>query len=184
MAESKLVSEASGGPGRDSRRLTRAALLLAVMLTAQSLRMVVPIPVVVSMFVIGPVVNASLLLTVESAGWRLALLTACIAPVVSFMQQALPVPALIIPVAAANIGYAGGYALVRGYNRQLAIITAVAVKFVALWFCAEYLLELLELPGIMIDILRNMMGISQIVTGVAGGILCVVLIDRLKLAAK
>lgn len=56
------------------REVVRAALLLALLLVVQSLRFVVPLPPFVSMFAIGTLVNACLLISLEVAGWRLTML--------------------------------------------------------------------------------------------------------------
>lgn len=162
------------------RELTRASLVLAVMLMMQSLRLVLPLPAFVSMFVIGSIVNACLLMSLEVAGWRLALLAACIAPVVAYIQQALPLPVLILPVVLANIAYMAGYLVLRRRSRWGGIALATVSKVVLLWIAVGALLQSIELPAMGVVILRNMLGGAQIVTGLAGGILCIVLVNKLQ----
>ena len=52
------------------REVVRAALLLALLLVVQSLRFVVPLPPFISMFAIGTLVNACLLISLCNCGER------------------------------------------------------------------------------------------------------------------
>lgn len=166
------------------REVVRAALLLALLLVVQSLRFVVPLPPFVSMFAIGTLVNACLLISLEVAGWRLTMLSAFIAPVIAYMQQVLPLPILIFPVATANLAYITGYAALRRQNIWLGIALATAGKAALLWTSMNLLLAGLELPPAVATILQNMMGASQLVTGLGGGMLCVLLMRRMKQAGR
>lgn len=166
------------------REVVRAALLLALLLTVQSLRFVVPLPPFVSMFAVGTLVNACLLISLEVAGWRLTLLSASIAPVIAYIQQVLPLPILIFPVAAANLAYLAGYALLRRQNVWLGISAATAAKIVLLWTSMNLLLASLALPPAAVKVLQNMLGVSQLVTGLGGGLLCIFLMRRLQQAGR
>lgn len=166
------------------REVVRAALLLALLLTVQSLRFVAPLPPFVSMFAIGTLVNACLLVSLEVAGWRLTLLSASIAPAIAYMQQVLPLPVLIFPVAAANMAYIAGYAMLRRQNVWLGISAATTAKIILLWTSMNLLLASLELPPAAANILQNMLGASQLVTGLGGGLLCIYLMRRLQQAGR
>ena len=166
------------------REVVRAALLLALLLTVQSLRFIAPLPPFVSMFAIGTLVNACLLISLEVAGWRLTLLSASIAPAIAYMQQVLPLPVLIFPVAAANMAYIAGYAMLRRQNVWLGIAAATAAKIILLWTSMNLLLASLELPPAAANILQNMLGASQLVTGLGGGLLCIYLMRRLQQAGR
>ena len=166
------------------REVVRSALLLALLLVVQSLRFVVPLPPFVSMFAIGPLVNACLLISLEVAGWRLTMLSAFIAPVVAYVQQVLPLPVLILPVAAANVAYVAGYAMLRWRNIWLGIAAATVGKVVLLWTSMNLLLTGMDLPVAAAKILQNMLGVGQLLTGLGGGVLCVLLMRRLKQAGR
>ena len=160
--------------------MTRAALLLALMLAVQSLRLIMPLPPFVSMFVIGALVNACLLISTEFAGWKLTLLSAAIAPIIAYLQQALPIPALVAPVAVANAVYISGYALMRPNRLWAGVVAATFAKGAVLWACVKFLLDWLDTPQALSVILQNMLGWAQLITGIAGGAICIVLVGKLK----
>lgn len=54
----------------DIKNVTRTGLILAVTLILQGLRLVIPIPPQVSMFVVGSLVNACLIVAVLTVGRR------------------------------------------------------------------------------------------------------------------
>ena len=162
-----------------NRKLTRAALLLAIMIVLQSLRLWLPLPSYLSLFVIGSAVNACFLIAVEMAGWRLALALACIAPVIAYFQQVLPLPLFILPVAIANSAYLLGYASLRQIHRGLAIATAVLVKMLSMYLSISWILTLVYLPEKLASLLRLMLSWPQLITGVLGGVVCLMLMRRL-----
>lgn len=160
-------------------RLTRAALLLALMVVLQSIRLLVPVPPFVSMFVIGSAVNACLLLAVEKTGWRFALVLAVTAPAVAALQQFLPSPLFIFPVAAANIIYVTGYRALLKTNRWLAVVVAAALKMLGMYMAISIVLEVAELSDKLAAGLKMMFGYPQLITGAIGGVLCYVIVNRL-----
>lgn len=162
------------------KQMTRMALLLALMIVFQSLRLLIPVPPFVSVFVIGSLVNACLLIAVEMAGWRLALLPAIVAPVVAYMQQLLPLPVLIVPIAAANGAYVLGYKALVEYSRLSAVVLATAAKFVIVYVSVAWLLKYIALPEKLAAMLTMTLGWPQIVTGLFGGMICLVMRKRLQ----
>jgi hypothetical protein len=161
-------------------RLTRAALLLAVMIVLQSIRLLVPVPPFVSMFVIGSGVNACLLLAVEKTGWRLALVLAVTAPTVAALQQFLPSPLFIFPVAAANIIYVGSYWMLLKINRWLAVGVAASLKMLGMYTAISLVIEMVNVPDKLAVGLKMMFGYPQWITGAIGGVLCYMIIKRLE----
>lgn len=161
------------------RKLTRISLLLALMIVLQSLRMFVPVPPFVSMFIIGSTVNACLLVAVEVVGWKAALILAVVAPVVAYLQQVLVLPIFIIPVALANTVYVLGYQLMVRKNLYLGIGCAAILKMISLYCSVSWILSVVELPAKLAMILQMMMSWPQLVTGVMGGILCTLVVRRL-----
>ncbi|MDU4960776.1 MAG: hypothetical protein E6X17_08975 [Sporomusaceae bacterium] len=160
------------------QQLTRTGLLLALMLLFQSLRLLLPLPPFASVFVIGSLVNACLLLAVEFCGWRPALLPALIAPLAAYLQQMLPLPVFILPVAAANAAYVLGYAALAGRCRPLAVAVATAAKFIIVYFVVAWLTGYVDLPQAVASRLAMLLGWPQLITGIAGGGLCYVVRKR------
>lgn len=159
--------------------LTRSALLLALMVVFQSIRLVIPVPPFLSMFVIGSAVNACLLLAVEMISWQAALVLAIAAPVVAALQQVLPSPVFIIPVAAANLIYVLLYAMLLKSNRWLAVGGAALFKVLGLYLMISLVLKFVQLPEKLAVVLKMMFSYPQFITGVLGGMVCYLLMKKL-----
>lgn len=164
------------------RKLTRLALLLAMMVTLQSLRMYVPLPFFVSVYIIGSLVNACLLLALESSGLRGALVLAGAAPVVAFFQQMLPLPLLVFPVAAANTAYLLGYRAFRE-KTVTAVWVATAAKFILLYLTIAAAASFLDLPKQFTAALSLLLGWPQWITGLGGGAIFLVMRKRMPIFA-
>ena len=74
----------------DIKNVTRTGLILAVTLILQGLRLVIPIPPQVSMFVVGSLVNACLIVAVLLIGRRAGLVVAACTPVFAWFEGMLP----------------------------------------------------------------------------------------------
>jgi hypothetical protein len=93
--------------------LTRTALLLAITLIFQSLRFFIPIPPLFSTFLVGTLVNATLVIALNVAGLLPAVFLSVITPVVAYFQQLLVLPIFILPVAVGNLLYVSLFFLLR-----------------------------------------------------------------------
>lgn len=62
------------------KNLVRGAMLIALTVVLQSLRLVTPLPPLVSMFFIGTLVNMMLAVTVRLAGLKPALISVALLP--------------------------------------------------------------------------------------------------------
>ena len=79
------------------KTLVRGAMLIALTVVLQSLRLFIPLPPMASMFFIGTLVNMMLAVTVRLAGLKPALLAVVLLPFFAYLQGQLPIP-LLIPV--------------------------------------------------------------------------------------
>ena len=154
------------------RTLSRTAMLLALTLVFQSLRFVIPLPPWMSTFLIGSLVNASLLLSLRLLGIGPAVFIACITPIVAWLQQLLPLPIFILPVAVGNSLYIWLFARLRRAGSEWIAIASAAVGKAAFFFLAfSWLLTLVALPPLLGAGLLFVMGWPQLVTGILGGLL-------------
>lgn len=160
--------------------LARTGLLLALLLTVQALRLVLPLPPFITMFGIGSAVNACLLVATLFVGLRAALLMAVIAPTVAWLQQMLPLPILIVPVAVANAVYLTVFFWLFRRQRWLAVFAAATVKMAAMYAVTDWLLRFVALPELPAKLLRLMFSWPQLVTGALGGALCLLIVERLR----
>ena len=161
--------------------VTRTGLLLALTLVFQSLRFIIPIPVFLSTFFIGSLVNACLLVALETVGIKPALLIVLVAPIVAYFQQLLPLPIFIIPVALGNAIYIGVFFISKRWNRWLQIGVAASSKMIFMYVAFSWLLTLLVIPAKLAAGLMLVMSWPQLVTGVVGGILGTIIKRRLQL---
>ena len=86
-----------------NKELTRAALLVAVALMAQSLRFLLPLPGLVSMFIIGTLVNMCLVLLSRLSSLRYAVSGSAILPCDAYLQGQLPLVPMIPVVFLGNL---------------------------------------------------------------------------------
>ncbi len=162
-----------------TRILARAALLLALTVIFQSLRLVIPLPPFFTTFVIGSLVNACLLVALETAGLGPAVVIALVAPVVAYLQGLLFLPVFVPPVAAAHLLYVLTYKTLLARGRIAAVGLATAVKAAVLFASFAWLLTLVAVPAPLAAGLMFVMGWPQVFTGIMGGILATVVCRRL-----
>ena len=160
--------------------LTRAALLLALTVVLQSLRLFIPVPPFFSTFIIGSLVNACLLVALELAGLGAAAVIALVAPPVAWLQGLLPLPVLIVPVAAANLLYVLLFRAVLPRSRPLAIGLAAAGKTAFLFGAFTWLLSFISLPPPLAAGLMFAMSWPQLFTTVMGGGLAAIVVKRME----
>lgn len=161
--------------------ITRAALLLALTLIFQSLRFIIPIPPFLSIFLIGSLVNACLLIAAETVNMKYALFIGGSAPIVAYFQQMLPLPIFIIPVMVANFVYIGVFLLAGRKQRWLGVGAAAVSKFLFIYVAFAWLLTTVAIPGTMAAALMFAMSWPQLITGIIGGLLSGVMKKRLQL---
>lgn len=153
----------------DNNLLTRTALLLALTLLFQSLRLFIPLPAVATTFIIGSLVNACLLLAAYFVGPGPAFMIAVLAPAVAYFQQMLFVPVLIIPVALGNIIYISLFLFLSKKNNAVGVVLAALSKAVFVFGACTWLVGWLLLPEKIAAGLLFVMSWPQAVTGIAGG---------------
>jgi hypothetical protein len=159
--------------------LARAALILALTLVFQSLRLVIPVPPFFTTFIIGTLVNACLLIALETAGFGAAAAIAVVAPVVAYLQGLLFLPVFIPPVALANLLYILLFRVGLARGRGLAIGLSAAGKAAFLFAAFTWLLTLVSVPAPLAAGIMFAMSWPQLVTTVAGGVLATVVSRRL-----
>jgi len=165
--------------GNKTQALTRAALLLALTLIFQSLRFIIPLPPVLSTFVVGSLVNTCLLVAVEMAGFYPAAVIAVAAPLVAYFQQLLLLPVFIVPVALANLTYLGLFRTGMIWGRWQGIILAAIGKTALLYLTFTWLLSFVAVQPRIAAGLLFVMSWPQLVTAVMGGVLATIITKRL-----
>lgn len=162
------------------RTLTRTALLLALALLFQSLRFYLPVPVFFSTFLIGTLVNATIVVAVQTAGVWPGMIVGVLTPVVAYFQQLLPLPLFIIPVALGNIIYAGFFYKISRLGNLPAVMLAAMLKAASLYFTFAWLIPLTGLTAKQAAGIVFVMSWPQLVTAIAGGLLALVIASRVR----
>lgn len=134
----------------NNRRLARGAMLIALALALQAVRLVLPLPQPVSTFVIGSLVHMMLVLTWKLSGLGTALLLALLLPLTAYLQ---------------------GQVLLQLFsaNRRLALFLPPLAKAVLMGVAAWCVVNIVALPN---PALRKTimfgMSVPQLVTAFIG----------------
>lgn len=165
------------------RRISRTALLLAVAVLCQSLRLIIPMPPIFSTFLIGTLVNACLLIALRTCGLGPTILIAVITPFIAYFQNLLPFPVFVPAVAVGNSTFVALFALLeRRLPYMATAVFAAAAKASVLFFLFQWMLSWVDLPGAIARGLLFVMGWPQLVTGILGAILARILQRKIQSA--
>ena len=172
---------------KETRNLVLSALFLTLAVIIQILGKSIP---EISQFVVGPTVNAVLILTAYFAGLKWALLVGILTPVLAFVSGVLAAPmAPFIPfIAAGNLIYIVFFSLLKDWKNGevLGIVLGALFKFAFLYFSASKLINLLSL-GIPEPVKAKLvisMGIPQFITALVGGAAAILLYTLLNRRLK
>jgi hypothetical protein len=160
--------------GKSTRFWTRTAVLLGVTLVFQMLRQIIPMPQPVSIFVVGSLVNAALVVAAGVVGIGGGVIISVVAPIVAFLQGHLPpIPPMIPIVAAGNAAIVVGFALLRKRSPYLGVVVGSVFKAVFLYAAVRLLFGLITLKPPIIKALSFSFSWPQLVTALIGGVLAV-----------
>lgn len=164
-----------------TKKMARTGLLLAATLILQGLRLWLPVPPQISLFVIGALVNACLIIAAIAVGWRAGAAVACITPVFAWLEGMLPFPLFILPVAMGNMVYVmvASYAMYRLRTGYGGVCGAAVVKTAVLYGVFYMLFSVVAFPDPVRHMILFAMSWPQLWTGFAGGILGVYISKRL-----
>lgn len=141
--------------------ITRSALLLAIALSVQSLRVIVPVPPLVSMIVIGTGINLVLLILAYRVSIKSAALVSAILPVMAFFQGQLPMIVFCPAVAVGNIIFV---CLALKWRGKQTVWLAPPAKAVVLFTLSYLIVETIGLPPAAGQAILVMMGAGQAIT--------------------
>lgn len=140
---------------------------MALTVIMQSLRLVLPMPPVVSTFIIGTLVNMMLIITSRISGFKAAALLTILLPVLAYMQGQLLLPLLIPVVIAGNMFYV---VLLR--KKRVFVFNYLlppAVKALLMYLGAYIVLSFLQLENsVLVKNILFAMSVPQFVTGLLG----------------
>lgn len=164
----------------NNSKLVRGALLVALALALQSLRLVLPMPQLLSTFIIGTLVHMMLVLTLQLSGLKTALLLAFLLPLTAYVQGQVLLPFLIPVIWLGNFIFV---LLVRQFkdSRNLSLSIPPLAKACVMLLAAWAALSFLALPNPALrKTVMFAMSVPQLLTAVAGILLAEQLKKRLR----
>ena len=164
----------------NNSKLVRGALLVALALALQSLRLVLPMPQLLSTFIIGTLVHMMLVLTLQLSGLKPALLLAFLLPLTAYVQGQVLLPFLIPVIWLGNFIFV---LLVRQFkaSRMLSLSIPPLAKACVMLLAAWAALSFLALPNPALrKTVMFAMSVPQLLTAVAGILLAEQVKKRLR----
>lgn len=164
----------------NNSKLVRGALLVALALALQSLRLVLPMPQLLSTFIIGTLVHMMLVLTLQLSGLKTALLLAFLLPLTAYVQGQVLLPFLIPVIWLGNFIFV---LLVRKFkdSRKLSLSIPPLAKACVMLLAAWAALSFLALPNPALrKTVMFAMSVPQLLTAVAGILLAEQVKKRLR----
>lgn len=160
---------------RDATRFwIRTALLLGITLVFQMLRQIVPMPQPVSVFVVGSLVNAALIVAASTVGIAGGVFISMAAPVVAFLQGHLPPLIPMIPIVAmGNALIVVVYGLLERRNPYAAVVLGAVVKAAFLFGAVQLFVRVAGVQPPIVKALSFSFSWPQLVTAVIGGTVAV-----------
>ena len=163
------------------RTLARGSVLLTMAIVAQEIRLFLPLPPLLSIIVIGTMLNAIMVIAVRYASLTSAIIISAILPLFAFMQGHVIIP-LMIPVI-----FLGNFVLVLVCDKfwgKGIIIIAPVLKTVTLYMLSRALFSMLGLQNKVVDAILLSMGWPQLITAILGIILAMQLEKRIIFVKK
>ncbi len=161
--------------------LTGTAMLLAIAIVGQSLRLLFPfIPNQISMFLIGTIVSACLIIATWRYSLKSGLIIAWITPIVAYMQGMLPLLPFIAIVGLGSSFYVIVATLLRYKRLSVVAIGSAVIKATVLYIGFSVLFSFISVPPQMIKAILFSMGWPQLVTGGLGILLAKTIDLRMK----
>lgn len=164
----------------NNSKLVRGALLVVLALALQSLRLVLPMPQLLSTFIIGTLVHMMLVLTLQLSGLKTALLLAFLLPLTAYVQGQVLLPFLIPVIWLGNFIFV---LLVRQFkdSRKLSLSIPPLAKACVMLLAAWAALSFLALPNPALrKTVMFAMSVPQLLTAVAGILLAEQVKKRLR----
>lgn len=153
---------------------------MALALALQSLRLVLPMPQLLSTFIIGTLVYMMLVLTLQLSGLKTALLLAFLLPLTAYVQGQVLLPFLIPVIWLGNFIFV---LLVRQFkdSRKLSLSIPPLAKACVMLLAAWAALSFLALPNPALrKTVMFAMSVPQLLTAVAGILLAEQVKKRLR----
>lgn len=159
--------------------ITRTALLLALVVAVQMAGRLLPN----NNFIVGPLVNACLLVSTALAGVWSGIIISVVSPFSSLINNHAPVAAALLPfapfVAAGNAIFVLSFYLLRKKSAAAGIGIGAVLKFAFLYFAIRLFLRMFEFSKFA-KVLTALFSWPQLITALLGGVIALAVIKALK----
>lgn len=156
--------------------LTRTALLLAVAITFQFLGKFIPY----NNFIVGPVVNAVLIISTAVAGLWSGTAIAVIAPLVSAFTNKAAIAPLVLGfspfIILGNFIIVLSFHLLRKKNKMAGIAVGAVLKFAFLFAAISIFTSVVKMQPKVAATLTNLFSWPQLITALIGGAIALVVL--------
>ncbi|MCX7709010.1 MAG: ECF transporter S component [Clostridia bacterium] len=161
------------------RFITRTALILAVVVAIQMIGRTLPY----NNFIVGPLVNACLLIATAMLGLGGGLIISILSPFTSLINNHAPVAAALMMfapvIAAGNFIFILSYYFVRKWNGIGGVILGAVLKFGFLLAGIRIFLKVVSFPKFE-KALLTLFSVPQLITALVGGALAIAVIKALQ----
>lgn len=152
----------------NTKKLVRGALVIALALALQSIRLIMPLPPMAGAFIIGTFVHTMLVVGQKACGFWAALIMSLLLPCTAYAQGQLVLPILVPVVMLGNLVFV---VLLSRFTEgwQAHVVPPLGKAFFmsgGFGFMAMSLLHL-DLPAVVLPVLFSM-SVPQFVTGAIG----------------
>jgi hypothetical protein len=153
-----------------TKKLVLGGLLVAIAVILQASRLILPLPPLLTTFIIGTLVNMMIVLCVRLNGFTSAVILSILLPIFAYVQGQLVLPMLIPVVALGNILFT--YCVKSFEQGVLAYLVPPVVKAVSMCVAAYVVICFLGIESVAMQKgILFAMSVPQLITGFTG-ILC------------
>ena len=153
-----------------TKKLVLGGLLVAIAVILQASRLILPLPPLLTTFIIGTLVNMMLVLCVRLNGFTSAVILSILLPIFAYVQGQLVLPMLIPVVALGNILFT--YCVKSFEQGVLTYLVPPVVKAVSMCAAAYVVIAFLGIESVAMQKgILFAMSVPQLITGFTG-VLC------------
>jgi len=154
-------------------------LALTIFVVLMAIAVIAPIFKI--QYITGPIVNATIILSVALLGFENAVLVSLIPSSIALSVGLLP--AVLLPmtpfIIIGNVIFAFVFSKLKEKNYWLGIVIGAILKFLFIFLSAEFLIKMILKKELAAAIL-SMMSWPQLVTALAGGVIAFTVLKSLK----
>ncbi|MCX7843227.1 MAG: ECF transporter S component [Clostridia bacterium] len=168
------------------RFITRTAILLALVVSVQMIGRMLPPGV--SNFIVGPLVNACLIVAAAFAGLWGGVLIAVLSPFTSLINNHAPIATVLLSfapvIALGNAVLVVLFYLLKNKNQILGVAAGAITKFAVLFVGINIFLGVVTVKPQLAKTLGVLFGVAQLWTALLGGAVALLIIKALGKAIK